>query len=129
MHTNSFCFHLMLWLDNLLKSRPSENCLADFCTSALLKDLKSNQQFLPRWPSMQNCRSPLGNLHMVSNHILSWRKKFFFFIGQYIQQYNSLSDIWLYTPPNSEIICGQNVGTKVVCGMILYFEKKAMLNI
>ena len=23
------------------------------------------------------------------------------------------------TPPNSEIICGQNVGTKVVCGMIL----------
>ena len=34
-----------------------------------------------------------------------------------------------HTPPNSEIICGQNVGTKVVCGMILYFEKKAMLKI
>ena len=34
-----------------------------------------------------------------------------------------------HTPPNSEIICGQNVGTKVVCGMILFFEKKAMLKI
>ena len=33
------------------------------------------------------------------------------------------------TPPNSEIICGRNVGTKVVCGMILFFEKKAMLKI
>ena len=33
------------------------------------------------------------------------------------------------TPPNSEIICGQNVGTKVVCGMILFFEKKTMLKI
>jgi hypothetical protein len=33
------------------------------------------------------------------------------------------------TPPNSEIICGQNVGTKVVCGMILFFEKKAMVKI
>ena len=33
------------------------------------------------------------------------------------------------TPPNSEIICGQNVGTKVVCGIILFFEKKAMLKI
>ena len=33
------------------------------------------------------------------------------------------------TPPNSEIICGQNVGTKVVCGMVLFFEKKAMLKI
>ena len=33
------------------------------------------------------------------------------------------------TPPNSEIICGQTVGTKVVCGMILFFEKKAMLKI
>ena len=30
------------------------------------------------------------------------------------------------TPNNSEIICGQNVGTKVVCGIILFFEKKAM---
>ena len=34
-----------------------------------------------------------------------------------------------HTPPNSEIICGQNVSTKVVCGMILFFEKKAMLKI
>ena len=25
-----------------------------------------------------------------------------------------------FTPPNSEIICGQNVGTKVVCGMIIF---------
>ena len=33
------------------------------------------------------------------------------------------------TPSKSEIICGQNVGTKVVCGMILFFEKKAMLKI
>ena len=33
------------------------------------------------------------------------------------------------TPPNSEIICGQNVGTKVVCGMLLFFKKKAMLKI
>ena len=30
-----------------------------------------------------------------------------------------------YTPPpNSEIICGQNVGTKVVCGMILFLKRK-----
>ena len=35
----------------------------------------------------------------------------------------------LFTPPNSEIICGENVGTKVVRGMILFFEKKAMLKI
>ena len=34
-----------------------------------------------------------------------------------------------FTPPNSKIICGQNVGTKVVCGMILLLEKKAMLKI
>ena len=33
------------------------------------------------------------------------------------------------TPPNSEIICGQNVSTKVVCGILLFFEKKAMLKI
>jgi hypothetical protein len=32
-----------------------------------------------------------------------------------------------HTPPNSEILCGQNVGTKVVCGIIFFFEKKAML--
>ena len=35
----------------------------------------------------------------------------------------------LFTPPNSEIIRGQNVGTKVVGGMILFSEKKAMLKI
>ena len=35
----------------------------------------------------------------------------------------------LPTPPNSEIICGQNVSTKVVCGILLFFEKKAMLKI
>ena len=34
-----------------------------------------------------------------------------------------------HTPPNSEIICGQNVGTKVVCGIIFFFEKKSMLKI
>ena len=33
---------------------------------------------------------------------------------------------WHITPPNSEIICGRNVSTKVVCGIILFFEKKAM---
>ena len=33
------------------------------------------------------------------------------------------------TPSNSEIICGQNVGKKVVCGMILFSKKKAMLKI
>ena len=33
------------------------------------------------------------------------------------------------TPSNSEIICGQNVGTKVVCGIIFFLEKKAMLKI
>ena len=33
------------------------------------------------------------------------------------------------TPLNSEIICGQNVGAKVVCGVILFFKKKAMLKI
>ena len=41
---------------------------------------------------------------------------------------NSCLDL-CYTPPNSEIICGQNVGTKVVFGMILFFEKKTMLKI
>ena len=34
-----------------------------------------------------------------------------------------------HTPPNSEIICGQNVGTKVVCGIIFFFEKRAILKI
>ena len=33
------------------------------------------------------------------------------------------------TPSNSKIICAQNVGTKVVFGMILFSEKKAMLKI
>ena len=33
------------------------------------------------------------------------------------------------TPTNSEIICGRNVSTKVVCGIILFFKKKAMLKI
>ena len=36
---------------------------------------------------------------------------------------------WAFTPSNSEIICGQNVSTKVVCGIFLFFEKKAMLKI
>ena len=31
---------------------------------------------------------------------------------------NSASILCGCTPSNSEIICGQNVGTKVVCGMI-----------
>ena len=34
-------------------------------------------------------------------------------------------DLQLTKPPNSEIICGQNVGTKVVCGMILFFLKES----
>jgi hypothetical protein len=28
-----------------------------------------------------------------------------------------------HTPPNSEIICVQNMGTKVVCGIIFYFKE------
>ena len=39
------------------------------------------------------------------------------------------SKIYPLTPSNSEIICGQNVSTKVVCGIFLFFEKKAMLKI
>ena len=35
----------------------------------------------------------------------------------------------LATPSNSEIICGQNVGTKVICGIFFFFEMKAMLKI
>ena len=31
----------------------------------------------------------------------------------------------IITPSNSEIICGQNVGTKVVCGIIFFFEKES----
>ena len=30
---------------------------------------------------------------------------------------------------NFSLICGRNVSTKVVCGIILFFEKKAMLKI
>ena len=33
------------------------------------------------------------------------------------------------TPPNSEMICGQNVGTKVVYGIIFFFLKKTMLKV
>ena len=33
------------------------------------------------------------------------------------------------TPPNSEIICAQNVSTKVVCGIIFFNQKKLMLKI
>ena len=44
--------------------------------------------------------------------------------------YTKVCTTYMYvsTPPNSEIICGQNVGTKVVCGMVLFFEKKAHLH-
>ena len=66
-----FVFILYFWLDNLLKLIPSENCLADFCTSALLKGLKAN---LLRRSSFKNCRSPLEDLHKVSNQVYSWRK-------------------------------------------------------
>ena len=34
-----------------------------------------------------------------------------------------------HTPSNSEKICGQNVGTKVVCGITFLFEKRAMLKV
>ena len=30
----------------------------------------------------------------------------------------------VYTPPNSEIVCAQNVGTKVVCGIIFFLMKR-----
>ena len=42
---------------------------------------------------------------------------------------NVIQNLYVFTPPNSEIICGRNVSTKVVCGIILFFEKKAMLKI
>ena len=41
----------------------------------------------------------------------------------------SFSTIAQFTPPNSEIICGQNVGTKVVCGINIFLETQAMLKI
>ena len=44
-------------------------------------------------------------------------------------QFELLSRFSDLTPSNSEIICGQNVSTKVVCGIFLFFEKKAMLKI
>ena len=34
---------------------------------------------------------------------------------------NDCASVSLPTPPNSEIICGQNVGTKVVCEIIFFF--------
>ena len=49
--------------------------------------------------------------------------------GSDLQAKSTSGTITLDTPPNSEIICGQNVGTKVVCGIIFFFEKKAMLKI
>jgi hypothetical protein len=60
-----------------------------------------------------------------------WRPKCFpVDSGVYIQSRFVYRRCDIYgTPPNSEIICGQNVGTKVVCGMILFFEKKPMLKI
>ena len=42
---------------------------------------------------------------------------------------NCIVNVVIDTPSNSEIICGQNVGTKVVCGIIFFFEKIAMLKI
>ena len=47
---------------------------------------------------------------------VSYRSIFFYIFGRH--------STWLVTPPNSEIICGQNVGTKVVCGIIFFLEKK-----
>ena len=45
------------------------------------------------------------------------------------EDYHAVSDFSPFTPPNSEIICGQNVSTKVVCGIIFFLEKIAMLKI
>ena len=48
-------------------------------------------------------------------------KVFLIFCSYYVQ---------LYTHHlTQKIICGQNVGTKVVCGMLLFIEKEAMLKI
>ena len=60
-----------------------------------------------------------------------WLHKFILkltFSGTFLQQVPT-AGMTCATPSDSEIICGQNVGTKVVCGMILFFEKKAMLKI
>ena len=59
-------------LDNH-SARPSENSLLDFCTSELLKALKSNS-FYPmqkQSKSLQKCRSPLQKFHMVSTLVLT----------------------------------------------------------
>jgi hypothetical protein len=55
-------------------------------------------------------------LHLCTENCISWIYGLFF---------ENVHD----TPPNSKIICGQNVGTKVVFGIIIFFEKKAMLKI
>ena len=52
---------------------------------------------------------------------------YFFIYFILVSNYNG--NHYIFTPLNSEIICGQNVGTKVVCGMIPFFIKKAMLKI
>ena len=52
----------------LLKSRPYEKFLADFCTSALLKALKINLLYskMFKFSEVLKCKSLLGNFHMVS---------------------------------------------------------------
>ena len=71
MHdSNQNCLVPILDRNIVSKSRPSENSLADFCTSALLKALnlyskKANFQAFSS-AEVYKLISPLENFHMVS---------------------------------------------------------------
>ena len=77
-----------------LNSRPCENSLADFCTSALLKAWPS--ALLKAWPSaffiswflvlseVRKCKSPLENIQMVLNLVdtnMPFKMEVFFYVG------------------------------------------------
>ena len=83
-----------------------------FFQSFIKKRLKKCHFILPRGYE--------GNINYWHSYMLD-SKKFEQISGKVMQM--------ALTQPNSEIICAQNVGTKVVCGMILFSEKKAMLKI
>ena len=42
---------------------------------------------------------------------------------------NGQDGIREHTPSNSEMICGQNVGTKVVCGIIFFIKESYAENL
>ena len=56
---------IFLYCKKKLKSGPSENCLADFCTSVLVKALKINLLYpkKSRRSKMLKCKSPLKPVH------------------------------------------------------------------